>query len=403
MIDLQRLPFVETADVYKRDALAGHLTRSQGGVEFSYSRSYMDTGGPAVATSLPVSPEPTFSPAGAVPPFFANLLPEGRRLTALRRAVKTSADDDLTLLLAVGADLPGDVVVLPAGESPYEVAAQVEVERTTDVSFDEIFAATIGLEPDRVSLPGVQEKVSARMISMPVARRADRFILKLNPPEFPHLVENEAFFIEAAKRTGISTVEAQVVRDRNDVPGLLVRRFDRVAVGDTVRSLAFEDGCQVMARYPAQKYGITAEAVTAALSRVTRSPKVAARELLSQLVFGYVTGNGDAHAKNLAVLQGESGEWRVSPAFDLPSSYPYGDTTFALSVARSRGPDLPLRAFLQFSEALGLPERAARAAIADVVSRVDTWLPDLPALPFDSGRIQKLRKVIQYRRRLLGG
>ena len=32
---------------------------------------------------------------------FAGLLPEGRRLGALRRAVKTSADDDLTLLLAV--------------------------------------------------------------------------------------------------------------------------------------------------------------------------------------------------------------------------------------------------------------------------------------------------------------
>ena len=43
------------------------------------------------------------------------LLPEGRRLGALRRAVKTSADDELSLLLAVGADAIGDVQVVPSG------------------------------------------------------------------------------------------------------------------------------------------------------------------------------------------------------------------------------------------------------------------------------------------------
>jgi len=39
------------------------------------------------------------SPAGALPSYFSGLLPEGRRLGALRRAVKTSADDELSLLL----------------------------------------------------------------------------------------------------------------------------------------------------------------------------------------------------------------------------------------------------------------------------------------------------------------
>ncbi len=55
--------------------------------------------------------------AGALPPFFSGLLPAGRRLTALRSAVKTSADDELTLLLAVGADTIGDVQILPHGDA----------------------------------------------------------------------------------------------------------------------------------------------------------------------------------------------------------------------------------------------------------------------------------------------
>ena len=55
---------------------------------------------------------PTIRPGGGLPPFFAGLLPEGHRLAVLRRDVETSADDELTLLLAVGADAPGDA--LPA-------------------------------------------------------------------------------------------------------------------------------------------------------------------------------------------------------------------------------------------------------------------------------------------------
>src|SRR5438552_2279477 len=65
----------------------------------SSSRTYVrDSLEPAVATTLPVTPEPLVRTGGAVPAYFAGLLPEGRRLGALRRAVKTSADDELSLL-----------------------------------------------------------------------------------------------------------------------------------------------------------------------------------------------------------------------------------------------------------------------------------------------------------------
>ncbi|CAN5416860.1 hypothetical protein BH23ACT9_BH23ACT9_20100 [soil metagenome] len=76
------------------------LNRTDAGVHFSYVDGY---DGPAVAATLPLSSEPVLRPAGAVPPFFSGLLPEGRRLAALRRQVKTSADDELSLLVAVGA------------------------------------------------------------------------------------------------------------------------------------------------------------------------------------------------------------------------------------------------------------------------------------------------------------
>ena len=77
---------------------------------------------------------------------------------------------------------------------------------------------------------------------------------------------------------------------------------------------------------------LSAEEVVRGLAGVTTAPRVAARDLLRQLAFAYVTGNGDAHAKNFSVLRLPSGEWRATPAYDVPSSHPYGDTTLALTI-----------------------------------------------------------------------
>lgn len=115
---LEGLTSVAQADVFKAGVLAATLTRSPGGVEFGYRSEYLAAGGPAVATTLPLTEQPVVTVAGAVPAFFAGLLPEGRRLSSLRRAVKTSADDELSLLLAVGSDAIGDVQVVPAGQEP---------------------------------------------------------------------------------------------------------------------------------------------------------------------------------------------------------------------------------------------------------------------------------------------
>src|SRR5205823_4030239 len=91
-----------------------------------------------------------------------------------------------------------------------------------------------------------------------------------------------------------------------------------------------EDACQVLGRYPADKYQVTTAEVIDGLARVTGAPVVAARDLVQQFAFAYLTANGDAHAKNFSVLQRLDGEWRVSPAYDLPSTQPYGDHTMAL-------------------------------------------------------------------------
>lgn len=403
--DLDRLRMVDAADVYVGDVVAGELRRTPGGTVFSYRDEHLARRGPAVATSLPLSARPVLTPAGALPPFFAGLLPEGRRLTAVRAAVKTSADDELSLLLAVGADAIGHVRVVPHGELPPEdEVAEPVLGSSTDVSFRELFRQALGAEPqrlDRVALPGVQDKISGRMISFPVAGVRGRYLLKLNPPEFPHLVENEAFFLEAARRSGLPVATAQVLTDADGEPGLLVDRFDRVAAagepGGLLR-LAQEDACQVLARYPADKYRLSAEEVVTGLAGVTDAPVVAARDLLRQLAFAYLSGNGDAHAKNFSVLRHPDGEWRVSPAYDVPSSHPYGDTTMALTIDGKGRESITWRSFVALGDAVGVPERAVRRTLADLTTSIDRWVDDLDQLPFDQRRIHRLRRLVVDRR-----
>lgn len=396
--ELEQLRDVERADVYKAGRRAATLTRTNAGIEFRYLDDWIASGGPAVATTLPISSEPVIRAGGAVPAYFTGLLPEGRRLGALRRAVKTSADDELSLLLAVGADAIGDVQVVPAGTTLAEVPPQIVIEQISEISFAELLA-DLGIRAQRVGLPGVQDKTSAAMINLPVARAGERCILKLNPiGEYPHLVENEAFFLEAARRSRLDVPPSELVFDHDDAPGLLVRRFDRVTVDGQLRALAVEDGCQVLDRPPADKYLLGAERVCAALAAVCDAPALAGRELIRQLAFAYLTGNGDAHAKNFSVLQGLDGEWKISPVYDVPCSHVYGDTTMALSMGGRSGGDFGAPDFIALGETLAVPDRAVRRALAELTDRANAWLADLDTLPFDTGKIKKLRRVIDHRR-----
>lgn len=392
--DWERARGVQIADVYKAGVLAATLRRAAEGVVFDYDPRYREAGGLPVASTLPLGKAAVLTPAGAVPAFFAGLLPEGRRLVALRRAVKTSADDELSLLVAVGADTIGDVQVVPRGEAPERPPVRVIAEDWRDISFRQLATDEAGV--DLSAVPGVQDKVSAAMIAVPTA---GLYILKLSPPEYPSVVENEAFFLRAAQRSGVPVAEAEVVTDAEGERGLLVRRFDRVLTEKSeLVALAQEDACQALGRYPADKYNVTAEEAVSALVSLTRAKPVAARDLVQQAAFAYLTGNGDQHAKDLSVVRLPTGEWRTSPAYDVPSTYPYGDVTMALPIAGRTREDITRESFLQFGLAVGVTERATAKLLGHLCDAVDSWINDLDALPFDELRRHKLTRVVRDRR-----
>ncbi len=390
------------ADVYKAGVLAAVLTKTESGVEFRYRDEYLATGGPPVATTLPCGAEPRLTAAGAVPPFFAGLLPEGRRLTGLRLAIKASADDELSLLLAVGRDTIGDVKVVSAGEPlDRDVASDdAGLPDLASVRFADYVGARARV--DFSGLAGVQDKVSGRMFAMPVSFGGREYILKLTPPEFPYVVENEAFFLELSRACGIPTVSARVVHDRDGASGLLVTRFDVEPANGAAHYRSVEDGCQVLGLWPADKYNTDLETLTGALADLCRARPVALRDAFRQFVFSIVTGNGDLHAKNMSIMRiGDA--WRIAPAYDLPSTAFYGDAATALPVLGMRH-GFSRRRLLEFADAIGLARAAAERVIDTVLVGTAKLIEEIGsgALPFDPKRVHDVVREFTYRRGMLG-
>ena len=179
-----------------------------------------------------------------------------------------------------------------------------------------------------------------------------------------------------------------------------MHRFDRIHENGNVRLLAVEDACQVLGRWPGDKYIISTEEAITGLAQCCRAPGVAALELYRLLVFAYLSGNGDLHAKNLAVLHNARGEWRVTPAYDLPSSAIYGDRTMALPLGGAIRQQLSWPIMLRsLGEEIGIPERLAAEVIREQTSAARTWIEELGELPFDANTIRNLRRLVSARMR----
>ena len=325
------------------------------------------------------------------------LLPEGIRLGVVTSSTKTSADDHLTLLLAIGADTVGNVRVIPAGSAPPEQSAMFQPERDTD--FRAVFDRLTGsVQADPVGLAGVQPKVSAAMWSTPTTTTSGPAILKLNAPTgFPRLVENEHFFMQMAAGCGLRVPKTWLLYDARQRAALLVERFDR---HDNVR-IAQEDACQVTALYPASKYRIKTETAISALADACQrgggSRAAAVLELLKTVVFSWLIGNGDLHGKNISIY-GPKGLWQPSPAYDLLTTQPYSGWRDPMALTLyGRANRLDRAHFLDAAARLGLRDRAAARMIDDVTDAAHGWIDRCAEIGFTPRQTELLERMLRAR------
>lgn len=387
--------------VLKQGLPAATLTQTGSDVTFEYLPEYLESNAPAIATTLPKSENKKTYSAGATPAYFAGLLPEGRRLNAIARRLKTSASDDLSLLLELGGDAIGDVQIVDPEDS---IVPSTAIELPRDLSnhsFQELRERHF--DSQAAGLPGFQDKISSKMLNAPAKKQGLEYIIKLNPIEAPHAVENEFYFLNLAKKVGLETAEFELLEDRDGEHALQLRRFDRVIESGNSTRLAMEDACQVMDLYPAQKYDSEFEVVADGLLFHTHAKKFAALTLVKQLIFNYLIGNGDAHAKNFAILKLPSREWRIAPAYDLLCTAFYEDRDMALSLGGKKS-GWKRSDLIEFGESLGVPSHVVSGVIDGTIARLGNFTEEIDsgALPFPRHLRYEVSKLLRSRAKALG-
>lgn len=390
---------VDRASVYKQDVLAGTITRTETGNSFQYSDAYLGARGPAVASTLPVRARPYVSGSGSLPPFFTGLLPEGARLDAVIAAVGTSADDELSLLLAVGADTVGDVQVAPYDAVPQDPPQDLPTDPTT-VRFRDLLERSVDPTSERLdaALPGVQSKISDSMISFPIKRARKPAILKLDPPAYPLITRSEHFFLSLARTAGFAVPHHELITDADGEVGLLIARFDRIVNRDrTVTRIGQEDACQLLGRYPADKYRISVNEIAGRVVEVATAPQAAVLDLVLQIAFAWMVGNGDLHAKNYSLQWRPDGIVAATPVYDVVSTLPYPLNQRMALRLDGRDDNFTRRSFVEFAERFGVPRQLTERRITGMVRRAAPGITDLGRIGYDEVTTTRLATEIHRR------
>lgn len=330
-----------------------------------------------------------------VPPFFANLLPEGPLRAYLAAHAGVKPEREFFLLAALGADLPGGLVITPLdeeGEGPPHAPALPDQEAQ---------------QPEqpvlRFSLAGVQLKLSAMLeatggLTIPAGGLGGEWIVKLPSAEYPSVPENEFAMLALAKAIGITVPENRLVpvteiqglpSDLGRLRGnaLAVARFDR---GPGGKRIHMEDFAQVFGLFPDDKYDKRSYANIAAVLWA-ETGEGGTYDFVRRLAFCVLIGNGDMHLKNWSLLYPDRRTPTLSPAYDLVSTVPYIPADkLALTLGEGRSlARISKEQVRRFAETAGLPVSPAWETVRDTVQRtVEAWktLEPRDILPNDLGQ-----------------
>lgn len=338
----------ETLWVYHDQQKVGELTArplQEGGylLVFMYDPSWK---GFPLSPHLPLG---EISKGAPVWNFFLNLLPEGHVLEDVAYRMNLRIHDVFGFLRHFGRDCAGALSLLLPEEEPSagDTCTPIEVERLRRYLPDGPrdpkreygepgLLFMYGGKP-RMSLAGAQNKLGVRLtpegtLFLPEGTAPSTHILKSScHNDFPFCVLNEYLVMQLAATIGLPV--PQVTMLRLPEPVYLVERFDREKQNGQWKRLHQIDMCQYFdapntMKYEEGAYQYAPKGLTLkdcfAFARSMRNPDEAIKNVLKWTCFNFLTGNTDAHAKNIAALVDESG-LRPAPFYDLLCVRAYGD------------------------------------------------------------------------------
>ncbi len=276
--------------------------------------------------------------------FFENLLPEGEALDGIVSAIHLRGASSFEVLGRLGAELPGVLSLLPENARPAmaqeycPLTSEALNQRLAERDQTPLLVSNVHAT---MSLAGAQDKIGLRFdrktrrLSDSVGQSPTTHILKPDSRQARYRPSaiNEYACMKLARALKLPVPDVWLLR----VPeaAYVVERYDRLMTAGNIVGLHQIDGCQMLGQGPAWKYERSAGLVSLAkLVEALRDLRVRGSDLLQfqrWVMFNYLIGNADAHAKNLSVLIDEKG-FRLAPFYDLLCVRAYGDTGLALFI-----------------------------------------------------------------------
>ena len=194
----------------------------------------------------------------------------------------------------------------------------------------------------RISISGVQEKLSLllekNVLRLTKEGELGTYILKPIPRDLKKVNQvpaNEHLTMQIAKQVyGLHTAENALIFFKNNSPAYITKRFD---VKDDGSKWGKEDFATLAGKTKDNsganfKYEYSYEEAGKLIQKFVPAWRIEIEKYFSLVVFNFLYSNGDAHLKNFSLLESSSGDYLLSPAYDLINTNLHvDDTDFALS------------------------------------------------------------------------
>lgn len=355
-----------------------------------------------------------------IEPWLWGLLPDNEAILARwGQRFQVSPRNPFALLAHVGEDCAGAIQIVqpervdalltqPAGKVDWlddkDIAERIRLLRK------DLAAWRIARDAGQFSLAGSQPKTAFHVENgrwgIPSGRAPTTHIVKPPIEAFDGHAENEHACLALARALGLPAAASQVRLFDGEV-AIVVERYDRVRVGETIRRLHQEDMCQALGLSPTRKYenegGPGAQPIVELLR--THSSRTADDiwTFVQALALNWLIGATDAHAKNYSVLIGAGGRVRLAPLYDIASTLPYDFDVKKLRLAMKIGgkyllDDISLRHWNKLASSVRLNEEQVRVKCLDLAERLPDTLADViktaRADGLDNAALQRLADAL---------
>ena len=353
----------------------GVLKLVNGKMEFTYDENAQKP----ISLSLPLQKEPFKEKVCRA--FFGGLLPENPNMRELlAKKYNINVNDDFKLLKEIGRDCAGALSFHEMTE-PQKSYQMLKIEGSI-LSDEELtkYLRELPYRPylgKRLSLAGAQEKTAVCVINGKIALPNDNIptthIIKTALPKYVQSIQNEYICMKVAKEIGLEVAEVEI-RKVGEIEFLLVERFDRKYSNNLeCERILQEDFAQSLGIQARDKYKVTFKDCLKVLNQ-TATPANSKLRFVRQVIFNYLIGNTDAHAKNFSVYLTDAGI-ALTPAYDLLCSSIYDcDQRIAMKIGKARYySDVTEKDWENFAQDLDISHKLVQAEL----ERQKDYLPKI--------------------------